>query len=770
MILHLTIKYVHAKVLIALLLLLCTKNLSAQLSADFKTNTDGGCSPIVINFTNTTINASSKATYSWNFGNGNVSTLTSPGAVYSTAGKYTITLTVKDGNASASKSKDVTVYPNPEVDFSTSPLKGCAPLPVDFIATATTGRSSTISYYYWDFGDGNTQKVLDPAISHIYMVSQATASISLTVANSYGCTKTTSKEKIVTVSPAITADFSAAKTVLCSTAETVQFIDNSSGPGTLSYVWDFGDGNSSTNKTPAHNYSSPGIFSVSLKVISDGGCSASSIKNDFINVSSFTSDFTVPNQLCTGSTLNFKSISIPSPSTAAWYIDGTYASSDSLDYTFNNTGNHTIKLINNFGNCSDSVSKIIAVKQTPVLNDFIATITGSCGAPVAVNFKDTSAAAVKWAWDFNSVFNPAGINSTIKEPAYTYTSDGEYIVRLTIENAAGCPASSTKSIKIFSPYISITAANEPAKCGPYNITFAATSSTETIVDYKWNFGDSTTSSIANPTHLFNNPGSYPVTLTYTTAAGCKGTVSKGIYVVYKKPTALFSTSTTTVCGNNLVTFNAVPQDGGSYSWDFGDGSSSNLGPTTTHQYSFDSTFTVSLIVTNAGGCIDTLTKINYVKVSPPFPKISGIQNTCSQTRGEVTFSQASKKVVTWRWDWGDGSNVTLNTDQPVYKHTYTSTGLYKAVLTTTNGQCSVSDSSDVYVLLKQSPLLVADKSTVCTQNDALSITVKNLDINPQGSSIQNHYDFEKINYTDLSNFTGNITNNNPGYWINVFNG
>ena len=216
----------------------------------------------------------------------------------------------------------------------------------------------------------------------------------------------------------------------------------------------------------------------------------------------------------------------------------------------------------------------------------------------------------------------------------------------------------------------------------------------------------------------------------------------------------------------------MPQDGGSYSWDFGDGSSSNLGPITTHQYSFDSTFTVSLIVTNAGGCIDTLTKINYVKVSPPFPKISSIQNTCSQTRGEVTFSQASKKALTWRWDWGDGSSVTLNTDEPQYKHTYTSTGLYKAVLTTTNGQCSVRDSSNVYVLLKQNPLLVAvaNKSTVCNQNDALSITVKNLDINPQASSVQNHYDFEKINYTDLSSFTGSITNNDPGYWSNIFNG
>ncbi|HVV03656.1 MAG TPA: PKD domain-containing protein, partial [Puia sp.] len=70
---------------------------SAQLTARFSMDKTGGCSPVIINFKNQTYGASSGATYTWDFGNGNTSTLTDGGAVYTDEKTYTVTLTVQDG-------------------------------------------------------------------------------------------------------------------------------------------------------------------------------------------------------------------------------------------------------------------------------------------------------------------------------------------------------------------------------------------------------------------------------------------------------------------------------------------------------------------------------------------------------------------------------------------------------------------------------------------------------------------------------------------------
>ena len=73
----------------------------AQLNARFVADNSGGCSPFTVHFTNTSY-ASSKAIYKWDFGNGNTSTLKDPGAVFLESKKYTVTLTVTDGNQTSS--------------------------------------------------------------------------------------------------------------------------------------------------------------------------------------------------------------------------------------------------------------------------------------------------------------------------------------------------------------------------------------------------------------------------------------------------------------------------------------------------------------------------------------------------------------------------------------------------------------------------------------------------------------------------------------------
>ena len=93
---------------IVLLCCCCGTNATAQLQANFTTDKTGGCSPLSVNFTNTTTGASAAATWAWNFGNGNSSVLKDAGATYFTEKTYSISLTVKDGTATSTKIIDVT--------------------------------------------------------------------------------------------------------------------------------------------------------------------------------------------------------------------------------------------------------------------------------------------------------------------------------------------------------------------------------------------------------------------------------------------------------------------------------------------------------------------------------------------------------------------------------------------------------------------------------------------------------------------------------------
>ncbi|MEO7043739.1 MAG: PKD domain-containing protein [Ferruginibacter sp.] len=758
------------------LILICclfyfSSNSSAQINADFSTNVAGGCSPLAVSFINNTIGASTGATYYWDFGNGNSSTQQSPSAIFLDEKNYTVTLTVKDGSQVSIKSKDITVSAPPIFDFTPSSIKGCLPLTINFSSSVSSGNANN---YTWDFGDGNVLQNGGSNTQHTYTVPQK-APVSLTVSNIYGCSKTVTKQNLIEILPAITASFSSDKTILCRVTDAVQFTNSSTGPGTLSYIWDFGDGTTSILKTPSHKFNTKGIYTVKLTVLSSEGCTISSTQNGYINVASFSSDFAVPVLNCSQNQIYFNNTSSPYPASSEWYVDGILESNYQSNFSryFANAGNYKIELKNKFDQCRDSVLKTVIINQTPNPDGFISETTNACGAPALYNFKDTTAGVSSWAWDFNYnnyyTFNPT---STLKAPSYTFTSNGSYNVGLKVTTPEGCSAITSKYIAVLAPNVQVTSSGTAPVCGPYSLTFSSViyPSTETITQFNWDFGDGTTSTSPQPTHLFSNPGSYGVRLTYTTSSGCTGNASYGSVNVYGMPVANFTANATTICGNTFVTFTALPQAlNVSYQWDFGDGPDYSYNTNViSHQYTKDTVYTVRLIVYNPGGCRDTMTRVDYIKVLPPFPIITGVTNTCDGDRGLVKFSQASKKAINYTWYFGDGTSTSLSTDQPEITHHYSATGNYKTVLATTNGQCTTRDSINTYVLLKQNPLLSATVGNIC-ENATVPITITNMEQNPYGNAYG--YVFEKIQYNDLTPYQGYINSPNQNYyWNTAFSG
>jgi PKD repeat protein len=727
--------------LFILTLLLASFSVQAQLNVNFSADKTTGCSPLTVSFTNKTTGASANAIYKWDLGNGNTSALANPAGVYTGVKSYTVTLTVQDGSQTASKTVTITVNPEPVVNFSASVVKGCIPMNTTFTPTIQAG-SGNITSCYWDFGDGATQQSA-LGLAHTYTQAQK-ASVIVTATNNYGCYTTVSKKNYVTVLPALKAGFTAPDMV-CRETDPVQFTDTSSGPGTLSYAWSFSDGSTATQQNPSHVFKTKGVYSATLTLTSSEGCVATKTVSN-LNVATFKTDFDVPPFICTGSSIYFNNTSTPSNTNLMWVVNNSqfYNYYYSLPYSFYTPATYTIKLINNFGACKDSVEKQISVKQTPSSQGFIADIKNACGVPTDVEFKDTTPNAAKWEWNFDTY--PNNVESYIQNPVKNYTQKSIYNVRLTVTTADGCQKYIPKTLDLRDPEVNIGFFN-PDKpgvnartCTNNRVGFSSYNfSGEEIVSYNWNFGDGGTSTDEKPIHVYTVAGTYTVTLTYTTKKGCTFVSKLTDFAIppESKITGIFATATT-VCGNAPITFtsNVTTQVNNwpYYYWYFGDGTSTGTqgAQPVTHQYFKDSAYTVTLIwMGGNGNCPDTMIKTGFIKVLPPVPVITAWENTCEGMRDTVTFRQSSVKAQSWTWDFGDGASQYLTTDEPAVKHIYANTGAYKVVLTTTNGQCSVRDSVVAYVVKKQKPLLTSGFTSVCN-NSPLTFTVSNVEPNPYG--------------------------------------
>ena len=676
----------------------------AQLNARFSMDLSGGCSPLVVNFTNQTSGASANAVYKWDYGNGNTSALASGSAVYGEEKTYTVSLTVTDGGSTSTTSQQVTVYKPPTVDFSVAPGKTCLGMPVTFTANATPGGGS-IASYTWDFGDGSTQQTSFNGQPHTYG-AEMTASVSLTVANSYGCHTTIRKKDIVRIIPALTAAFSADKRVLCKVTDPIQFTNTSTGPGVLDYQWDFGDGTSSTQQNPTHIFSKSGDFSAVLTVHSSEGCTVTMNQPGSTNVANYHTDISIPSPICYGSYVSFNAINSPYPDNSAWTLDGApYYGFGGINTSFNTLGDHIITLTNTFGTCPQTVTKHFSVKDIPHPNPFQYDITGKCGAPVPVNFKDATPGAVKWDWNFGYYYNgsPTGTSSA-QNPSFTYTSDGNYAVSLQVTNADGCVNSTSQYFSIVRPSASIYAdAPTISQCSslityPFHI-----STSETLKSVKWNFGDGGSSTDPNPSHGFKNTGTYQVTMTYTTRDGCTGTA---IVTVYSQPppnpVAVYTTPGYPATCNKPITvgfstWSSEPLT--SYNWTFGDpygSSNTSTGATPSHDYTVNGKYVAQLTYVTASGCKGTASS-SVIILDPKITSLDFSMSpnpVCGNNLVSFTTTPNNFDISTYNWNFGDGTASYGST----VSHNYQASGTYTVTLYAQNlGGCDTTITKTITV-------------------------------------------------------------------------
>ncbi len=733
------------------IILMCLSLTALAQQAEFVADKTSGCSPLAISFTNKSTGFSASAVYAWDFGNTNSSALENPGTTYNDEGDYTVTLTVTDGTLKSSKSMAIKVYKKPVVDFSVDITRGCAPLAVTFDSHSEAG-DGTISTYTWDFGDGIAQAGQGTQV-HTYNIAKI-ISPSLTVTNSYGCFNTASKPQLIEVLPRVIAAFSPNRTVLCTVQQALSFINTSAGTGTLTYSWDFGDGATSIAPQPQHTYNKAGTYPVKLTATSKDGCISDTVFQTPINVADFHTKISAQPVICQNTPAIFTDVSTPAATIRQWLVNGAVTIDtlgNQLQHTFATPGNYKIDLINIYETCPDTSHNTITVQPAPAVTGFVAALQGSCGAPVTVNFRDTSKGTTGWLWDFGN-----GETASGQSASHLFTAEGMYNITLSASNANGCTARVVQPVNVHKASVVIASSEGDLGCETKTTVFSAVSE-EGIAQYDWDFGDGTAHSLnATPQHVFTSPGHYTISLDYVTTGGCKG---KSTYTldVYERPKFDFTAVPgTTLCGSNPVSFDVTGTNiVGQYLWDFGDGNGYIPLPLPyTHNYQHDSVYTVSLVINN-NGCTDTVTKNQYLTVLPPFPHIATALNTCDGNRGLMTFTDTSRKAQQYSWNFGDNTSPLIYTSQrPQVQHTYAQSGAYHVTLTATNGGCSAIDSVNVFVLLKQKPVLSASNTIFCSA-DAFVTSVNGIDANPYSVGALG-YTVSGVQYKSGTDFGGSI--------------
>ena len=144
----------------------------------------------------------------------------------------------------------------------------------------------------WDFGDGIFSTDQNP--QHTYFAA-GNFNVSLRVTNSFGCITSLTNPQYIQISSGVKAGFTNTVPATCNQPAVIKFTNTSTGIGTLSYQWQFGDGITSALENPSHTYSVAGSYTVSLIVFNTNGCSDTIIKPNIITFGNVKSRF-----FCTG--------------------------------------------------------------------------------------------------------------------------------------------------------------------------------------------------------------------------------------------------------------------------------------------------------------------------------------------------------------------------------------------------------------------------------------------------------------------------------------
>ncbi len=622
-----------------------------ELKALF-TGPDSVCQNTAVAFKNLSDPVAAKAL--WSFGDGTKSSLLNPSKSFLKTGTFSVKLITEYQGCLDSVSRLIEVIPTPSSKFiSNSILSRCIiPLNVKF-ENETTGNYK----YLWNFGDNQTDSISNP--THTY--NQAGLfNVSLAVTDNNGCTSKTVLNNYVYIGPPTIRNLIGAPFQGCA-PYTAELSANINAPEQITgYLWDFGDGTTSTLATPNHTYNDTGAYEITLKITTVNGCQVSfSLPRAIVLSTRPAAAFNArPNQACAFENVNFFDSSIGTITNWKWdFGDGQTSFDQFPNHSYTDTGYFPVTLIVGNNSCSDTliIENYIFIK--PPVAKFISTT--ECSSSDAVKFTDKSIGPEQWIWNFGD-----GQMDTTRNPIHKYAQSGNYSVTLEVINDQ-CKDKSTQQLTVvkLDPRLTVS---DTSLCKHMPTKFVVSNIDASLVtSYNWSFGDGKYAVTNTPfiTYTYTTSGKFYPVLSITNLKGCIDTVVKPIVVNVNGPTANFLLPKS-ICANSPVIFKDLSTTSiqfpiTKWEWDFGDVKTDTISsPVFTHTYNTKGVYNVKLSIYDTLGCSDTLLKPAAILVTSPSASFTLADSlNCVGTNIKLTNNSSGIRLK-YQWDLGDGAIST----------------------------------------------------------------------------------------------------------------
>ncbi|MGB1051310.1 MAG: PKD domain-containing protein, partial [Chitinophagales bacterium] len=588
----------------------------------------------------------------------------------------------------------------------------CEQNPVFFVDESTSDSAAIIDWT-WTFGNGDSSFVQDPVYTY---PSPGQFNVSLSVVDGNLCEDDTTR--LITIHPLPDVLFTN-DTAVCEGFELCMNIINPDVNTT--YYWDYGDGTLDTTQgteLPCHTYGSGGFYSITLVAVNQFGCVDSSFS--FVRVASLPLAEFVPSDSVGCGPLTVNSFN-PTPQgafgsyTYYWDFGGIDTSFDFIPGPFTFPPplfNDTVYVVEFrvYSAACQAVDVAFAnILVSPIPTTIVEADTTSFCSPYTVTFTNNTVGQpetfyINWDDGSDTTGNPSW--NTITHEFVNNTLDTVvYDVFVTFQNSCGftdtiipitvAPNNTVSDISLLSDSL----------CPGDSVFFESNAIGYGTVVY--DFGDgsplvSDTSAIVS--HLYTQSDTFEVIQYVSDVNNCSSSSDTILVVVHPIPTADFDFSPADYgCDGDtvLVTMINTSLLGEDYSWNLGNGSTSNdFEPSTTYQDS--GSYPVELIVTSAFGCLDTALDTFTVY---PNPIIYGIDvqpdSGCQPLT--VTFQDSTYLGNVRIWNFGDGNTLVDSSaaGSPV-SHTYFFPGTYQVDLTVYNfGVCGDTffDAASVIVFV-----------------------------------------------------------------------
>jgi PKD repeat protein len=620
----------------------CIKQLMAhELGHNFNANHDAGGSPFImapaVNCTNAWSNTSISSI------NGHVN---SRGCLGICAG----------GNA-------------PQADFFGNPTEACVPFVVQFTDLSTNDPTS----WQWTFPGGtpSSSTLKNPSVQY---KAYGMYDVTLKATNTYGSNTVTFKQYIFAKEKP-KANFS--KVIIGRSAYFTNLSLYSSN-----VEWNFGDGETSNDENPFHEYADDGVYTVTL--LAENECGLHEMKMTVtivtIPIALFDADTT---KGCASFKVKFKNLSSKNVTSWEWvFPGGTPSTSSQFEPTveYKKPGVFDVKLsaINSKYKATAEKLMFITVDSIPV-PAFDTTINVD-----VVNFTDKSKYAKSWHWDFGD-----GKSSTVQNPSHKY-APGIYDVTLTVKNP--CDSQKIKKQIIIGKALIAGFKSDTAKgCIPFEVKYTNTS--HGASSYQWTFpgGNPSSSQEKDPVVSYEKPGVYDVRLMAFDATDTSVIVQTKFIEAIASPEASY---TSTVAGYSVY-FTNQSKHATTYLWSFGDGKTST-DESPVHVYVSENEYIVTLITSNECGN-DTFIKQIAVYLVPKVNFLADTTLICG--KGAIQFtSKTSSDVKDWSWQFEGGEPSASNDTNPIVFYDKKGTYNVKLTVKNTNGENELTKQAFIKVM------------------------------------------------------------------------